>query len=99
MSLLTKSDQRRGESFANQLLYRKVEQAATDKAVAIKAEGSPSTERAAFADLILTSPGEAVVALMPYVVQNVSVQAGGGEISDSDLEYVVKTEVIDARYP
>jgi hypothetical protein len=99
MSLLTKSDQRKGEAFANQLLYRKIEQAATDKAVAIMAEGSPSPARSAFAELILESPAQAVAALMPYVVQNASVQAGGGEITDGDLEFVVKTEVIDARYP
>jgi hypothetical protein len=99
MTLLSKSDQRLGEAFANQLLYRKVAQAATDKAVSIMAEVSPSPARLAFAELILESPAQAVAVLMPYVVQNASVQTGGGEITDGDLEFVVKTEVIDARYP
>lgn len=99
MSLLVQSDQRRGENISGQVLVRKIEQVLINYGIYIKnafrdnPANNTNPERLEFANQCLNNVSAAMNTVLPYVTQNATVNTQGGDISQSDIEWVVQTEV------
>ena len=94
MSLLTQSDQRKGENFNGQLLYRKVEQAVVNEAIALHDANGASPARKAWAVGIQDNPASVMQRVMSRVILKNQVATSGGESGDNPIETEVRAALL-----